>query len=91
MLFFKSGLADLKGKGTVDASIAKVLFTKYFESKKQNLSKRTASAHASCCCLTENEKHSLVQMCTVLGTMGYGLMHDDVHQFADQLVNKNVD
>jgi len=32
-----------------------------------------------------------VQLCTVLGTMGYGLTHDDLHSFADSIVNENVD
>ena len=52
---------------------------------------RTAKAHSSNRYLTENEEHSLVRMCTVLGAMGYGLTRDDVHRLADQVVNKNVD
>jgi len=30
----------------------------------------------------------LVQLCTVLDAMGYGLMHNDMHRLADQLVGK---
>jgi len=89
--FKKSGLAELKEKGTFNAAIAKVLLTKYFESTKLNSSMRTAKAHSSCRYLTENEEHSLVRLCTVLGAMGYGLTRNDVHRIADQLVNKNVD
>jgi len=89
--FLKSGLADLKQNGTFDAGIAKVLLTKYFEDTKHNASERTASAHASCHYLTENQEHSLVRLCTVLGCMGYGLTRNDIHNFADQIVNKNVD
>jgi len=51
---------------------------------------RTVSAHSSCCYLTENKEHSLVQLCTVLDAMDYRLMRDDVHRLADLLVNKNV-
>ncbi len=58
--FLKSGLADLKQNGTFDAGIAKVLLTKYFEDTKHNASERTASAHASCHYLTENQEHLLV-------------------------------
>jgi len=87
----KGGLADLKQNGTFNAGIAKVLLTKYFEDTKHNASKRTASAHASCHYLTENQEHLLVRLCTVLGCMGYGLTCNDIHNFADQIVNKNVD
>jgi len=52
--------------------ISKLLFAKYF-GKTQNSSERTAVAHASCCYLTDNEDHSLVQLCTILGTMGYDI------------------
>ena len=52
---------------------------------------RTAKAHSSNRYLTENEEHSLVRMCTVLGAMGYRLTRDDMHRLADQVVNKNVD
>jgi len=38
-----------------------------------------------------HEEHSLVRLCTILGSMGYGLMRDDMHNFTDQLVNKDVD
>ncbi len=54
-------------------------------------STRTAAAHASCHYLTEHEEHSLVQLFTVLGNMGYGLVHDDLHSFADSIVNENID
>ena len=87
----KSGLANLKEKGQFDAGIAKVLLTKYFERKKQNSSERTTAAHASCRYLTENEEHSLVRLCTILGSMGYGVTCKDLHSFADSLVNKEVD
>jgi len=88
--FLKSGLAALKEKGTVDASVAKVLLTKKLKIQK-NLSGRTAAAYASCRYLTTHEEHSLVQLCTLLGAMGYGLMCNDMHNFADPLVNKDVD
>jgi len=87
----KSGLADLKQKGSVDVGIAKLLLTKYFEKTIKNSSDRTASAHASCRYLTDNEEHSLVRLCTILGAMGYGITRDDLHSFADSLVNENVD
>ncbi len=49
------------------------------------------AAHATCCYITEHEEHALVLLCTVLGTMGYGLMCNNVHSFADSIVNENVD
>jgi len=87
----KSGLANLKEKGQFDADVAKALLTSFFKTTKINASEQTASAHASCRYLTDNEEHSLVRLCTVLGVMGYGLTCKDMHNFADNIVNKNVD
>jgi len=87
----KSGLADLKEKGHNNEAIAKVLLTKYFEKINITLRERTTAAHALCRYLTENEEHSLIRLCTVLGSMGYGLTRDDLHNFADSLINKNLD
>ena len=70
--------------------MAKALVTKYFEKTSMQCSKRTVAAHAVCCYLTEHEEHSLVQLCTVLGNMGYGLACDNLHSFADSIVNENI-
>jgi len=87
----KSGLAELKRNGTFDLDVAKALVTNFFEKTSMQCSERTAAAHAACRYLTEHEEHSLVQFCTVLGNMGYGLTRDDLHSFADSIVNENVD
>jgi len=89
--FNKSGLAELKKNGTFDADTAKTLVMKYFENTSTNCSARTAAAHTSCRYLTDHEEHSLVRLCTVLGAMGYGLTCDDLHSFANSIVNENVD
>jgi len=77
--------------GTFDVAVAELLVTKYFKITSKNCSERTTAAHAACCYLTEHEEHALVQLCTVLGTMGYGLTCNDLHSFADSIVNENVD
>ena len=87
----KSGLANYKKQGTFDAEIAKVILTKYFEKTIQNTKDRVKTAQSNTRYLTDNEERSLVQLCTVLGSMGYGLTRDDLHGFADALVNKDVD
>ena len=89
--FHKSGLADLKEKGPVDVGIAKILLSNFFERTNKNRGERTANAHARCRYLTDNEEHSLVRFCTVLGAMGYGVTRDDLHSFAESLVNEGVD
>jgi len=89
--FKQSGLADLKSNGPFDCDVGKVMLTKYFEQTSKNCIKRTAEAHASCRYLTDHEEHAVVQLCTVLGSMGYGLTCQDLHSLADSIVNKDVD
>jgi len=87
----KSGLAAYKRQGTFDASIAKMMLTTYFEATNKNSKNRILAAQDSIRYLTANEERSLVQLCTVLGAMGYGLTRDDLHCLADDLVNQDVD
>jgi len=87
----KSGLLAYKKQGAFDSSIAKLILTKYFEKTIQNTKERMVAAYESIHYLTDNEECSLVQMCMVLGSMGYGLTWDDLHTFADELTNQNVD
>jgi len=87
----KSGLSTYKKQGAFDSGIAKLILTKYFEKTIQNTKERMVAAYESTRYLTANEEHSLVHMCTVLGSMGYGLTRDDLHAFADELINQNVD
>jgi len=84
----KSGLSDYKKHGAFNPEVAKLILTKYFETTNANAKTRILSAQDSCRYLTANEEQSLVQTCTVLGAMGYGLTKDDLHGFADALVNK---
>ena len=32
-----------------------------------------------------------MQFCTVLGSMGYGITHEELDSFADSIVNQNID
>jgi len=89
--YHKSGLSDYKKHGAFDPEVAKLILAKYFETTNANTKTRILSAQDSCCYLTANEEKSLVQTCTVLGAMGYGLTKDDLYGFADALVNKDVD
>jgi len=89
--FKQSGLADLKSNGPFNRDVGKVMLTKYFEQNSKNCAKRTAEAHGSCRYLTHHEEHALVQLCTVLGSMGYGVTRGDLHRLADSIVNKNID
>jgi len=88
--FKQSGFADLKSNGPFDCDVGKVMLTKYFEQTFKNCTKRTAEAHASCRYLTDHEEHVVVQLCTVLGSMGYSITHEDLHSLADSIVNKDV-
>jgi len=89
--FKQSGLADLKSNGPFNCDVGKVMHTKYFEQTLKNCAERTAEAHGSCRYLTDHEEHAVVQLCTVLGSMGYGVNREDLHRLADSIVNKNVD
>ncbi len=89
--YHKSGLAEYKKQGAFDASIAKMMLTNYFEKTMQSCKDRMAVAQDSCHYLTANEEHSLVQMCTVLGFMGYGLTCHDLHELSETVVNKDID
>jgi len=86
-----SGLANYKKQGMFDSGIAKVMLTSYFEKTIKNTQMRTAPAKDRCCYLTSNEECSLVHLCTVLDAMGYGVTQDDLHKFADELINQDVD
>jgi len=89
--FKKSGLADLKSNGPFDCSIGKVMLTKYVEKTCTNCTKKSAKACDSCHYLMDHEEHEVVQLCTVLGSMGYGITHEDLHSLADSIINKNVE
>jgi len=82
---------ELKLNVPFGIDVAKVKLTKYFDRTTQNTSKSTTEVHVCCCYLTDHEEHSLVQLCTVLGSMGYSLTHEDLHGFADSIINKDVD
>jgi len=89
--FKQSGLADLKSNGPFNCDVGKVMLTKYFEQTLKNCANRTAEAYGSCCYLADHEEHVVVQLCTVLGSMGYGVTRKGLHRLADNIVNKNVD
>ncbi len=87
----KSGLAAYKQQGTFDTGIAKTMLTAFFETTNKNSKSRILAAQDSICYLTANEEPLLVQLCTVLGAMGYGLTCNDLHCLADDLINQDVD
>ncbi len=68
-----------------------VALQSYFEKTIKNIQTRTVPASDSCHYLTSNKESSLIHLCTVLGAMGYGVTQDDLHEFADDLVNQDVD
>jgi len=89
--YHKSGLVEYKKQGAFDASIAKMMLTNYFEKTMPSCKERIAAVQDSCHYLTANDELLVVQMCTVLGYMGYGLTHHDLHEIADTIVKKDID
>jgi len=84
-------VGGVQKKGAFDASIAKIMLTNYFEKTMQSCKERIAAVQDSCHYLTANDELLVVQMCTVLGYMGYGLSHHDLHEIADTIVKKDID
>jgi len=68
-----------------------MMLTACFETTNKNSKSRILATQDSIRYLTANEECLLVQLCTVLGAMGYGLTRDDLHCLADDLVNQDVD
>jgi len=91
VLLQQKWVGKVQKQGAFDPSTAKMMLTNYFEKTMWNCKERMAAAQDSCCYLTANKEHSLVQSCIVFGSMGYGLTHNDLHGFADAIVNKNKD
>jgi len=41
--------------------------------------------------LTENEELAIIQLCHLLGSMGYGITHDKLQEIVSSITNYNLD
>jgi len=85
--FVESGLQNLKKNGIHDEEQAKKLLHAYFESKMKNRSSHTKNASNATRYLSENEELSIIQMCRLLGSMGYGITRDELQSFISTITN----
>jgi len=89
--FVESGLQNLKENGVQDEEQAKKLLHAYFESKTKNRSSRSKNASKATRYLSENEELSIVQLCHLLGSMGYGITRDELQSFISTITNWQID
>jgi len=89
--FVESGLQNLKENGVQDEEQAKKLLHAYFESKTKNRSSRPKNASKATRYLSENEELSIVQLCRLLGSMGYGITRDELQSFISTVTNWQID
>ena len=69
--FVESGLQKLKEDGVKDEEQARLCLNLYFETKLKNRSNRTVNASASTRYLSDNEELAIIQLCHLLGSMGW--------------------
>ena len=89
--FVESGLQNLKENGVQDEEQAKKLLHAYFESKTKNRSSHPKNASKATRYLSENEELSIVQLCHLLGSMGYGITRDELQSFISTITNWQID
>ncbi len=89
--FFESGLHNLKENGIRDEEQAKVVLNAYFEKKFKNRSDRTKNAWKQSRYLSDNEEHAIIQLCRLLGGMGYGITRDELQDIISSVTNWNTD
>jgi len=89
--FIESGLQKLKESGCKDEAQARLYLTAYFEKKSKNRSFRTENATKSTRYLTDNEELAIIQLCRLLGGMGYGITRDELQEIISNLTNFDVD
>jgi len=59
----------------------------YFETKLKNRSNRTFNASASTRYLSDNEELAIIQLCHLLGSMGYGITRDELQDIVSGITN----
>ena len=84
-------MQKLKVSGCKDEAQARLCLTAYFEKKSKNRSFRTESATKSTRYLTDNEELAIIQLCRLLGGMGYGITRDELQEIISNLTNFDVD
>jgi len=89
--FVESRLQNLKENGIQDEEQTKKLLHAYFESKTKNRSSHTKNASKATRYLSENEELSIVQLCCLLGSMGYGITSDKLQSFISTITNWQID
>ena len=89
--FIESGLHDLKESGVRDEQQAKVRLNAYFAEKAKNKSKRAKKASKSTRYLTDNEELEVIQLCRLLGNMGYGITRDELQDIVSNITNWQAD
>jgi len=89
--YIESGLFNLKEGGNRDEAQAKLCLNAYFEKKTKNRSYRTLNATISTKYLTDNEELAIIQLCRLLGGMGYGITRDELQDIVSSITNFNLD
>ncbi len=85
--FVESRLQKLKEDGVKDEEQARLCLNLYFETKLKNRSNCTVNASASTRYLSDNEELAIIQLCHLLGSMGYGIMHDKLQDIVSGITN----
>ncbi len=89
--YIESGLFNLKEGGNRDEAQAKLCLNAYFEKKTKNRSYRTLNATISTKYLTDNEELAIIQLCRLLGGMGYGITRDELQDIVSSITNFDLD
>jgi len=89
--FIESGLQKLKESGCKDEEQAQLCLNDYFEKKSKNRSLRTENGTNSTRYLTDNEELTIIQLCSLLGSMGYGITRDELQEIVSKLTNFDVE
>jgi len=89
--YVESGLLNLKEASNRDEAQAKLCLNAYFKKTAKNRSNRTATATLATRYLTENEELAIIQLCHLLGSMGYGITHDELQAIVSSITNYNLD
>jgi len=89
--YVESGLLNLKEGGNSDEAQARLCLNAYFEKKTKNRSYRTSNATMATKYLTDNEELAIIQLCRLLGGMGYGITRDELQDIVSSITNFDLD
>jgi len=89
--YVESGLLNLKEGGNRDEAQARLCLNAYFEKKTKNRSYRTSNATMATKYLTDNEELAIIQLCRLLGGMGYGITRDELQDIVSSITNFDLD